>query len=159
MGTRSRIGRINADGSITSIYTHWDGYPEHHLPILNQHYSTTARIDALLALGNLSVLARELGEKHAFDDRTRDDWCTAYGRDRDEPHSEAIFSQNDTAFASVCSDWGTDYAYLWDGVLWLPSRVVDLPVPHLVPFTPPKTVAARHKTRPSKSQPHHSLPL
>ena len=26
MSTRARIGRINANGSITSIYSHWDGY-------------------------------------------------------------------------------------------------------------------------------------
>ena len=47
MGTRARIGRINPSGSITSIYTHWDGYPSHHLPILTQYYATAYRVAAL----------------------------------------------------------------------------------------------------------------
>jgi len=132
MGTRSRIGRINPDGSITSIYTHWDGYPSHHLPILSQHYRDTERIDALLELGNLSTLAPELGEKHAFDSREQRTWCTAYGRDRNDLSWQAITSANEVAFATACSECWADYAYLWDGWQWLPREVVDQPVPCLV---------------------------
>jgi hypothetical protein len=132
MGTRSRIGRINADGSITSIYTHWDGYPSHHLLILNQHYRDAARIDALLELGGLSTLAPELGEKHSFDSREQRTWCTAYGRDRNDPDWQAITSANEVDFATACSECWADYAYLWDGRQWLPREVVDQPVPCLV---------------------------
>jgi len=136
MGTRSRIGRIKSDGSITSIYTHWDGYPSHHLPILTQHYGSTVQIDALLALGNLSMLAPQIGEQHDFESRERTDWCTAYCRDRNEEDCSSITSRNEVVFAAACSDWDADYAYLWDGCQWMPSRVVDKPLPHIVPISP-----------------------
>ena len=132
MGTRSRIGRLNADGSITSIYSHWTGYPEHHLPILAENYSDPACLDALLALGDLSVLGPQLGEPHDFDDRVRRDWCIAYGRDRGDRSTAALASRNLIAFAASCSLCGADYAYLWDGKTWQHGQVEDLPVPHIV---------------------------
>jgi len=30
MATRSNIGIVNEDGSVTGIYCHWDGYPENN---------------------------------------------------------------------------------------------------------------------------------
>lgn len=30
MATRSRIGIENQDGTVTSVYCHWDGYPENN---------------------------------------------------------------------------------------------------------------------------------
>ena len=67
MGTRSRIGVVNPDDSITSIYCHWDGYPEHHLPILTGHYTTEDKAADLIALGSLSSLEPEIGVRHNFD--------------------------------------------------------------------------------------------
>ncbi len=135
MSTRTRIGRINPSGSITSIYTHWDGYPSHHLPILTQHYSSEARINALLALGSLSSLAPELGDKHDFDDRDHRDWCTAHGRDRNDRDCAAMTSRNEIAFAAACADCWAEYAYLWNGIQWKSHEVVDRPLPHLVLLT------------------------
>ena len=39
MATRSNIGIVNEDDSITAIYCHWDGYPEHNGKILLNHYN------------------------------------------------------------------------------------------------------------------------
>lgn len=111
MGTRARIGRINPSGSITSIYTHWDGYPSHHLPILTRYYATAERVAALLALGSLSKLAPEIGEKHDFEDRSHGNWCTAHGRDRAEPNCKASSSRNEVAFAALCRSCWAEYAY------------------------------------------------
>ena len=135
MGTRARIGRINPSGSITSIYTHWDGYPSHHLPVLTRYYATADRLAALLTLGSLSKLAPELGEKHDFEDRSHENWCTAHCRDRGEPKCKASTSRNEVAFAAACSDCWAEYAYLWDGTHWTSYEVVDQPLPHLVPLT------------------------
>src|SRR4029450_988789 len=55
MATRARVGVRNEDGTVTSIYTHWDGYPEHHLPILTEAYATEERARALIALGDVSI--------------------------------------------------------------------------------------------------------
>ena len=54
MGTRSRIAIRNADNTYLSVYCHWDGYPSHHAPILQQHYDTEDKVRALLAGGDFS---------------------------------------------------------------------------------------------------------
>jgi len=97
MGTRSGIGIENPNtGVIKGIYCHWDGYLEHNGAILNEHYATSPKVNNLIALGDLSSLRAEIGEKHAFSqfDLPKDEveafktltenWCTFYGRDREE---------------------------------------------------------------------------
>ena len=37
-GTRSQFGKIDRKGNITSVYMHYDGYPENVLPILRKGY-------------------------------------------------------------------------------------------------------------------------
>ena len=59
MSTNSRIGILHEDGTTETIYCHWDGYPEHHMPILTEHYNTAEKVQALLALGDISILARQ----------------------------------------------------------------------------------------------------
>ena len=39
MATRSVIGIVNLDKSITGIYCHYDGYPENNGKILLNHYT------------------------------------------------------------------------------------------------------------------------
>lgn len=91
MATRSHIGKQNTDGSITYIYCHWDGYPEHNGAILQEYYKEESKVNELLSLGDLSILSRDIGEKQSFDDihSHNDDWCLAYGRDRGEDDTEA----------------------------------------------------------------------
>lgn len=50
MSTRSRIGILNADGSIDSIYCHCDGYLSYNGDILMHHYDTEDKVRALLKL-------------------------------------------------------------------------------------------------------------
>ena len=97
MGTRSGIGIENPNtGVIKGIYCHWDGYLEHNGAILNEHYATSPKVNNLIALGDLSSLRAEIGEKHAFSQfelpkeeveafkTLTENWCTFYGRDREE---------------------------------------------------------------------------
>ena len=58
MGTRSRIGIRNADGTITSIYCHWDGYPAYNGRILLENYKDKETVLALMKLGDMSFLGR-----------------------------------------------------------------------------------------------------
>lgn len=62
MGTRSAIGYKLSDGSIRAVYCHWDGYPDHQLPILRKHYNTLDLVKALIKPGSMSSL------------RTRNTW-------------------------------------------------------------------------------------
>lgn len=118
MGTRSRIAVEQPDGTFTSIYVHWDGYPLHQAPILLDHYTDRAKAEQLMALGDLSSLGEQLGERHDFDDRSHDDWCVAYGRDRGETGTEASTSKTLDELFTLTKECGGEYLYLLrqDGV-------------------------------------------
>lgn len=61
MGTRSTIGVLNTDGSVSAVYCHWDGYPEHNGKILMENYTTEEKVRELIDLGSISSLS-ECGE-------------------------------------------------------------------------------------------------
>ena len=114
MATRSTIGIIdNKSGVVTSIYVHWDGYPEHNGEILVKHYSDPTKIWALMDLGALSSLGEAIGEKHDFND-SGPIHCTAYGRDRGKTQ---VGSQTHNSLGEWL-DNGEEYNYFWDGVRW-----------------------------------------
>ena len=54
MATRSRIGIELKDGSILSVYAHWDGYPEWMGRILKTHYNTRQQVAELIDGGDMS---------------------------------------------------------------------------------------------------------
>ena len=116
MATRSNIAYRNAAGTIVSVYCHWDGYVANNGRILQEHYQDQTKIEALVALGSISSLGAELGEKQDFNDRTtqKDEWTLAYNRDRGE---DLVVSE----YADIPSwiDDMEEYAYLWNGKEWL----------------------------------------
>jgi len=54
MATRSRIGIELKNGSVLSVYHHWDGYPEWLGRILRTHYNTRAKAAELIDGGDMS---------------------------------------------------------------------------------------------------------
>ena len=64
MGTRSRIAVMHGD-VCKSVYCHWDGYLDHNGRILLEHYDSS-KANQLVALGDLSSLGTQIGEKHPF---------------------------------------------------------------------------------------------
>ena len=54
MSTNSRIGIRLEDGSILSVYHHWDGYPEWLGVTLKQQYNTREKVEELIDGGNMS---------------------------------------------------------------------------------------------------------
>ena len=61
MSTNSRIGLRLADGSILSVYHHWDGYPQWVGVTLNQQYPTREDIAELIDGGNMSCCYTQSG--------------------------------------------------------------------------------------------------
>ena len=55
MATRSAIP-IETPRGLRAIYCHWDGYPSHHLPILQGRYGSARKAAALIAPGDISCL-------------------------------------------------------------------------------------------------------
>ena len=54
MATRARLGLELKDGSILSVYHHWDGYPEWLGRILQTHYNTKEKVAELIDGGDMS---------------------------------------------------------------------------------------------------------
>ena len=61
MATRSRIAVNQQDGTIKSIYCHWDGHIETNGKILFENYDRE-KTEQLIALGNISSLKSTIEE-------------------------------------------------------------------------------------------------
>jgi hypothetical protein len=109
MGTRSTIAIENADGTVTGIYCHWDGYLSNNGQILQESYTDEASVRELIALGDLSSLGETLGTKHDFDNAPRNE-CNAYGRDRGEKDCAARTEHN---WRQFIAENGQEYDYLF----------------------------------------------
>ena len=133
MGTRSRIGVMHGD-NVKSVYCHWDGYLQHNGAILQEHYDSV-KANQLVALGDLSSLRPEIGEKHAFSQfelraeevagfkLLTENMCTFYGRDRGETGTEWKTHTNFVDFfAEVEGSWCEWYYIMRDGVWYVGNR-------------------------------------
>jgi hypothetical protein len=117
MATRSTIGMVQEGGTIRSIYCHFDGYPKGVGVTLKNCYTDSATIENLLALGDLSVLDVEIGEKQDFDQRT-EGHCLFYGRDRGEDGIDALVHANTDEWLEFRRGSWCEWGYLWDGKGW-----------------------------------------
>jgi len=108
MATRSRIAIENQDGSVTSVYCHWDGHIKTNGRILNENYTTKDKVEELIALGNLSSLDETI-------ERT-----VAYHRDNGEYHLVQITFINVEELFEDGFSMGVEYIYCFtkDGI-WL----------------------------------------
>lgn len=128
MSTNARIGIERPVGNaVESIYTHWDGYVEHHGPLLLMYWNTREKVESLIALGSLSALGTEEGQQHDFDAPLEDPisrgWCRAYGRDRGETDTAPVIHPHDE-----WPDYGQEYEYLFtahSGWLWREVNFVE----------------------------------
>lgn len=116
ISTRSNIAKKIGEDAYLTIYCHADGYLTYNGAMLLDNYNTPERVDALLALGDLSTLQEKLepdpNSPHSFDYNERQKGVTvAYGRDRGDSETEArVFS---LAQLNNESNW-TEYVYIFD---------------------------------------------
>jgi len=61
MSTRGRLGIELTDGSVLSIYCHYDNYPEFNYVKLVEHFNTCEKVEALVDLGDISALWTNVG--------------------------------------------------------------------------------------------------
>lgn len=123
MATRSFIGKLLLDGSVRGVYCHWDGYPDGLGKTLTEHYTDPNKVDALLALGDISSLAPEIGERHDFD-RPTPGFTVAYHRDRGEPlEPNTIYSTVRGLLRYAAHDFGAEYAYIFEGGRWTTHKL------------------------------------
>ena len=97
MSTRSRIGIENENGSVSSIYCHWDGYIEHNGRILKSSYLDRDKVQQLMELGDISALDNDL------------DLVIAYHRDLGKEYYPAIEHSSIDVFSRL---FGYEYGYV-----------------------------------------------
>lgn len=110
MATRSLIGNYRS-----FIYCHWDGYPEHNGEILKKYYKDPKKVDELISLGDISVLAENINpdttKPHNFEEKQKN-VVVAYHRDRGEPWEDVKPMVMSKEFEA--KDTSIEYIYYFD---------------------------------------------
>ena len=121
MGTRSNIGIVNEDDSITAIYCHWDGFLSYNGKMLLQHYTSTNIVNQLMLLGDLSSLNEKLypddSKPHTFQNQ-QEDVCVAYGRERSESDVGSKIFKDIGDFERFAGNSDAEYQYLFNSGTW-----------------------------------------
>ena len=98
-GTRSQVGKIKKNGKITSVYMHYDGYPEHMLPVIKKGYKDGKAVDLLLKKGGGSGLEADPSKINFYGDKAT---LTGDAKKVDDYISDAS------------EDGGAEFVYLFD---------------------------------------------
>ena len=109
MIARSIIAMKDGD-EFRSIYCHFDGYPDHHLPILKENYNTDEKVKELIDLGDLSILDKDLAS------------CKFYHRDLKQVYEATkviTFNKYDYDKLISYAKINGKYLYYWDEEKWL----------------------------------------
>jgi hypothetical protein len=120
---------------VKSVYCHWDGYLSNNGAILQEHYDST-KANNLVALGDLSSLRPEIGEKHAFSrlevpmdgeayDKLYGNMTTFYGRDRGETGTEWKVAHSFAEFLEQVDNCGGEYYYIMKDGVWYCGDTYD----------------------------------
>lgn len=115
MSTRSRIGIVNSNGSVESVYCHHDGYLSGVGKVLIRGYMDPDKIRQLVALGDLSSLHEALAIPG---NKLYADVTVAYMRDFGEKHCHAELDRDIVAYLKRAAECNAEYAYLWDHNNW-----------------------------------------
>jgi hypothetical protein len=117
MATRSAIGYASPRGYITAVYCHWDGGPEHQVPILARRYYSKPKVQALIKPGSMSSLETD----QTWDSDIKRDpqplyhaergdgpWCAADGGYVDPPHQSRTLADAQAHWR----DYGCEHLYV-----------------------------------------------
>ena len=94
MSTNARIGLLQEDLTVKSVYHHWDGYPEWLGVTLKEQYNTREKIAELIDGGNMSSCYSDNVfdyEKQEF--VKRDPQPEYYGGKDERPHLNVSFQR------------------------------------------------------------------
>jgi len=113
MATRSRIAIENENGTVTSIYCHFDGYLSGVGKKLFEHYDRE-KLEELIALGDISQLGTSIED------------TVAYHRDRNEDLNKTTYRDLE-ALINKNYNGAVDYVYCLtkDGI-WLMNKTTSV---------------------------------
>jgi hypothetical protein len=117
MSTNSTIAVVHTNGTVSQIYVHWDGHIDTAGKCLFENYATLEKVEALVALGNLSILearlAPDANETHNLINEA-DGVCVAYARDRGEEDQQAEVFKDLEQYRNTCREEEYDYLFYED---------------------------------------------
>jgi hypothetical protein len=112
MATRSRIGLQLANGSVLSVYCHWDGYPKFNGVKLVEHFNSFQKAAGLIDGGDISSLWTDKG----WDQQGLPEDGTLYYADRGEDCPPRL----DADLCEYLLPAGSEeYAYLFTNGEWV----------------------------------------
>ena len=121
MSTRGTIGRLNSDGSVDSVYCHFDAYPEALGEILMVYHSSDKDVNHIIELGDTSYIDINLDPKtdlHSWEN-PEENCSVFYNRDRGYSDTEADHWNNvRTWLHDAPTTYSADFMYLWNGSYW-----------------------------------------
>ena len=109
MATRSRIGLELDDGSVLSVYHHWDGYPQWLGVTLNKKFNTRDKVAELLDGGDMSSCDSDTDW-----DLKEVESHVQYYNDRGDNTTPRLDKDLDTYLSK-----GEEYAYLFTNDEWV----------------------------------------
>lgn len=108
MATRSLIGVLNTDQTVTGIYCHWDGYPSTKLKELSAHFGTHKLALDLVSLGDISALWTDKG----WDSQPKPEGPLTYA-DRGENCPSKTYGSIQEFINAAEQNYGAQYCYLF----------------------------------------------
>jgi len=101
-GTRGQFGKIDKKGNITSIYTHYDSYPENMLPIIKKSFKNPKAVDAVIAKGDCSGLEDSIDKMNFYGDKNA------------MTPSKGSIANVSKYLRDVATNSSAEFVYLWD---------------------------------------------
>ena len=99
-GTRGQFGKIDKAGNITSVYTHYDSYPDNMLPIIKKSFKNGKNVDDVLSKGANSGLSTDISKINFYNDGTT--------------NTTGSIKNIDNYLKDADRDGGAEFVYLWD---------------------------------------------
>jgi len=106
MSTNCSVAIQNEDGSVTGIYSHWDGMISGVGAELLETFNTVEAVKELIMLGDCSTIV---------------DNVEAYHRDKGEDW-ESVAPRVHDDYSSFVGAMGQEYNYLFDKGVWMVSE-------------------------------------
>lgn len=99
-GTRGQFGKIDKKGNITSVYTHYDSYPENMLPIIKKAFAKGQNVDDVLAKGDNSGLETDVNKMNFYGGKVS--------------HTTGSITNISKYLRDAADRGGAEFVYLWD---------------------------------------------
>jgi hypothetical protein len=114
MATRGRIGIQLKNGSVLSVYSHWDNYPEWAGKKLQEHFNSYEKAAELIDGGDISALWTNLD----WNNETLPETGPLYYSSRGQENVEPRLDESLQSYINSVNDSWAEYVYLFADSEW-----------------------------------------